>query len=52
MNDIPSGLPHPDGAHRIHSIARRLSTANRKFNQAQVKLTDFLDKGTVPEELK
>jgi hypothetical protein len=52
MGDIPSGLPHPDGAQRIHSIAQQLSSANRKVNRAHSRLTDFLDKGIVPKELK
>ena len=52
LGDIPSGLPHPDGAQRIHSIAQQLSSANQKVNRAHSRLTDFLDKGIVPEELK
>ena len=52
MNDIPSGLPHPDGVQRIRSISQDIANAKESVARAHSRLTEFLDHGTVPEDLK
>jgi hypothetical protein len=51
-NDIPSGLPHPDGSQRIHNIYLEASTARTAMAKAHNRLIDYLAKGIVPEDLK
>lgn len=51
IGDIPSGLPHPDGAQRIHSISHELSIDQERLARAHSRLADFLDRGIVPEDL-
>ena len=52
LSDIPSGLPHPDGVQRIHSVSDRLSIAKKNVSQAHSRLSDFLSNGIIPEDLK
>ena len=52
MGDIPSALPHPDGTQRIHNASRELSAARKEVMQAHTRLTDFLSRGIIPEDLK
>ena len=42
IDDIPSGLPHPDGTQRIHNASRALSDARREMVQAHNRLHTFL----------
>src|SRR5258708_4775687 len=50
--DIPSGLPQPDGVQRIHNASRNLSVARDEMMKAHKRLNDFLQHGTVPDDLK
>jgi len=52
MDQFPSGLPHPDGSQRIANSSQRLSIARKKVMMAHTRLTDFLDRGVVPDDLK
>jgi len=52
MSDIPSGLPHPDGVQRIHNAAANLATARHQMTNAHARLTNYLERGIVPEDLK
>ena len=52
MNQIPSGLPHSDGAQRIHNASRELDAARKDMMEAHARLNDFIERGTVPEDLK
>jgi len=52
MWEIQSATPHPDRAQRIHSIAEQVSIAKKNLNRAHSRLSDFLDRGTIPEDLK
>ena len=52
LNDIPSGIPHPDGAQRIHQASRKLSAARKEMITAHSRLNDFLSRGVIPDELK
>ena len=44
-NDIPSGLPHPDGAARIRKVSLQLAVARHKMAEAQTQLNDYLNRG-------
>jgi len=52
MDQFPSGLPHPDGSQRIANSSQRLSIARKKAMTAHARLSDFLDRGIVPEDLR
>ena len=52
MDQFPSGLPHPDGSQRIANSSQRLSIARKKVLMAHTRLTEFLDRGVVPDDLK
>jgi hypothetical protein len=52
LNAIPSGVPYPDGTHRIQLASRTLSAARKDMIRAHSRLNDFLSRGVVPEELK
>lgn len=52
LDQFPSGLPYPDGSQRIANSSQRLSIARKKAIMARTRLTDFLDKGIVPDYLK
>jgi hypothetical protein len=52
LRNIPSGLPHPDGAERIRLASHQLAKAKESMASAHSRLPDFLDHGTVPEDLK
>ncbi len=52
MGQVPSGLPHPDGAQRIHNASRELSIARERMMTAHTRLNKFIEHGIVPEDLK
>ena len=52
MRDVPSALPHPDGAQRIHNVSSALAAAREEVMKAHTRLNDFLSRGVVPEDLK
>src|SRR4029077_6593539 len=52
VGDIPSDLPHPDGAQRIHNATDNLSSARQKVTKAHSRLNDYLSRGIVPDDLK
>jgi len=52
MADVPSALPHPDGAQRIHNASRELSAARKEMMNAHARLNAFLGRGIIPEDLK
>jgi hypothetical protein len=51
MGDIPSGLPHPDGVQRIHSISTQVAIVRENMKRAHSRLNDFLESGTIPQDL-
>jgi hypothetical protein len=51
IDDVPSGLRHPDGAQRIRSIAHELSVSKERLARAHSRLADFLNIGAIPEDL-
>ena len=52
MREIPSGLPQPDGAQRIHNASRQYSTAREKLMKARTRFDNFAIHGIVPDDLK
>ena len=52
IKDIPSDLPHQDGALRITHASRELSTARAEMMAAHRRLNDFLSRGVIPDDLK
>jgi hypothetical protein len=51
-SDVPSFIPQPDGAQRIHNASRALSAARDEMMRAHKRLNNYLERGTVPEDLK
>ena len=51
-SDVPSFIPHPDGTQRIHNASHRLTEARNAMMKAHDRLNDYLERGTVPEDLK
>jgi len=52
MQDIPSGLPHPDGVQRIENASSECAHALRRMRTARTRLQLFQDYGFVPNDLK
>ena len=52
LRDIPSNVPHPDGSQRLHNASRELTIARQTMMEATLRLNDFLNRGTIPEDLK
>jgi hypothetical protein len=52
MAEVPSGLPHPDGTHRIRLASREYSGALAEAVSAMTRLNEFLVSGTIPPDLK
>ena len=50
--DIPSGLPYPDGTHRIKKVSREYSCSLNELSRAVQRMADFKIWGIVPEDLK
>ena len=51
-SDIPSFVPQPDGTQRIHNASRALKAAHDEMIMAHNRLNAYLERGTVPEDLK
>jgi len=47
IEDIPSGLPHPDGSQRIQNSSRKLAAALRQRERAHKRLDDYLSQEKV-----
>ena len=52
MLQTSSGLPHPDGVQRIKNASNELYIARKQMARAYARLSDYLDRGIVPEDLK
>jgi hypothetical protein len=52
VNDIPSGLPHPDGVQRIKNVSDALTAAHDEMIEATISLRDFENRGIIPGDLK
>jgi hypothetical protein len=51
VKEIPSGLPHPDGAHRIKAAGREANLALVEHIRALKRYTDYIVQGIVPDDL-
>ena len=49
---IPSGLPHPDGVQTIKDASNKLSIARNALMKAHSRLSEHVERGIVPEDLK
>ena len=52
LSNIPNGDPHPDGTQRIRNASSELTAARDAMMKAHNRLTDFLNTGVVPDDLK
>jgi hypothetical protein len=52
LGRFPSGLPHPDGAQQIKSASQNLTAARRALMKAHDRLSDYHDRGIIPEDLR
>lgn len=52
MDQIPSGLPHPDGSVRIQNAAHALAAARSNVMKAHSRLNEFVVRGVLPEGYK
>ena len=50
--DVPSKIPQPDGTQRIHNASREVSLARVDLIRAHSRLSDYIGRGIVPEDLK
>jgi hypothetical protein len=50
-NDIPSGLPHPDGTQRILNASREQTAAQEAFAAALQRFNAFILRGEIPDHL-
>ncbi len=52
LQEVPSGLPHPDGTQRIHNASRQYSVARQDVMIAMQRLNNFVVHGVVPDDLE
>jgi len=52
LSNLPSGDPQPDGTQRIRNASSELNAARDAMMKAHNRLTDFLNTGIVPDDLK
>jgi hypothetical protein len=48
--EVPSGLPQPDGAARVTQASKRVHFTSERYRIAHQRWTDFLLKGIVPDD--
>jgi len=52
MDDIPSGLPQPDGSQRIQNAAHALAAARNEVMRAHSRLDEYLARGVIPVDFE
>ena len=52
MVNVPSGHPRPDGVQLIKNASNELSLARKEMTRAYARLSDYLERGIVPPDLK
>lgn len=50
--EVPSGLPHPDGATAVQIAGQQYRHALEAFDVALKRFTQFVVSGTVPDDLR
>jgi len=51
LNEVPSGLPHPDGTQRIRNASIQCAHCRTKLLSAMTRLNNYMIHGTLPAEL-
>jgi hypothetical protein len=49
--EVPSGLPHPDGTHRLQNAARAQTAAMVAYSNALQRFNELLLSGKDPDDL-
>jgi hypothetical protein len=49
LDEIPWGIPHPDGSERIRQASERVRFSREKYDRAHERLINFLTEGVIPE---
>jgi hypothetical protein len=52
MDDIPSGIPHPDGTDRIRFASSEYKASREETTAAMKRLSDYLIRGMIPPDLE
>jgi hypothetical protein len=52
IDQVPSGLPHPDGVQRIKNASNKLSTARSELMKAHRRLDGHFGGEILPEDLE
>ena len=52
MDDVPSGIPQPDGTDRIKMASREYKDSREAASAAMKRLSDFMIRGIIPPELE
>jgi hypothetical protein len=52
IGELRSSLPRPDGVQQIKNVSHELAVARKEMMTAQRRLSDFADRGIVPDDLK
>ena len=52
LNEIPSGLPHPDGTQRIRNASLEKCAAHSRLMWATARMDSFTIAGEIPDDLK
>ena len=52
MDDIPSGIPQPDGTDRIKMASREYKESREAATAAMKRLSDFMIRGMIPADLE
>ena len=47
---IPSGLPHPDGSHRIQQAAREYRSTLNAYAESVRRFNDYILKQVIPKD--
>jgi|HubBroStandDraft_5_1064220.scaffolds.fasta_scaffold537241_2 hypothetical protein len=50
--EVPGGLPHPDGQHRITNALNEQNKAREALKRAVQRSCEFTLNGVIPEDLK
>jgi len=50
MSDVPSGLPHPDGAYRLERSGKESRLTLDLYTKALRRYSEFLLYGVIPED--
>ena len=51
IQEVPSGVPHPDGTQRIHAAGREINAALEAYLYALKRFSDFVLYRIVPADL-